>query len=127
MTTEKKIFTENMKDRTKALAVEVFNLCISLKSNAGMANICKMLMKEVTAAGTYYRTASRARSIPEFINKIHLAIEKADACIFLLEILEDLKILSDDKPIKKIKKEAKDIINILNKTKSATYKTKKSI
>jgi len=60
--TEKEIFIEKMKKRTKKIAVEVILFCNSLKTSKASSVITYQLVKSATSTGAIYRTACQAKS-----------------------------------------------------------------
>jgi hypothetical protein len=127
MKIQKNFFIENMKGRAKKISVHVAKLHISIKSEPSATGFYKLLIKNATFIGINYRAATIARSIPEFSNKIHMTIEKADATIFLVDVLLELKSLQNNVGLIDIKKQAKEIIKILMKTKSSAVNSGKNI
>lgn len=76
--TEKEIFIENLKKRTKKFAVDVIVFCNSLKPSKASSVITYQLVKSSTSTGANYRAACRARSKAEFFSKICIVVEEAD-------------------------------------------------
>jgi len=68
--TEKEIFIERLKQRTKKLSVDVIMFCNSLKRCNASSVITYQLVKSATSTGANYRAACRARSKSEFFSKI---------------------------------------------------------
>jgi four helix bundle protein len=65
--TEKEIFIEKMKQRTKKFAVDVILFCDSLKPYKASSVITYQLVKAATSIGANYRAACKARSEKEFL------------------------------------------------------------
>ncbi len=76
--TEKEIFIEKLKRRTRKFAVDVIAFCNSLKSVKASSVITYQLVKSATSTGANYRAACRARSKSEFFSKICIVVEEAD-------------------------------------------------
>ena len=76
--TEKEIFIDKMKKRTKKFAVDVIRFCDSLKHGKASSVITYQLIKSATSTGANYRAACKARSKNEFFSKICIVVEEAD-------------------------------------------------
>ncbi len=59
--TEKEQFIEQLKKRTKKLAVDVIDLCSTLKNVKASDVVTYQLVKSSTSVGANYRAAWRAR------------------------------------------------------------------
>lgn len=67
---EKEIFIEKMKTRTKKFAVDVISFCDQLKTCKASAVITYQLVKSATSTGANYRASCKARSKIEFFSKM---------------------------------------------------------
>jgi len=76
--TEKELFIEGLKKRTKQFAVDVILFCNSLNTSKASTIIAYQLVKSATSTGANYRAACRARSKAEFFSKICIVVEEAD-------------------------------------------------
>jgi len=85
--TEKEIFIEDLKRRTKKLAVEVIGFCDSLKSCKASSFITYQLVKSATSTGVNYRAACRGRSKSEFFSNFCIVVEEADETEYCLRSL----------------------------------------
>lgn len=74
--TEKEIFIDKMKKKTKSFAVDVINFCDSLKLNKASSVITYQLVKSATSTGANYRATCKARSKKEFLVKFALLKKK---------------------------------------------------
>ncbi|MGB1316002.1 MAG: four helix bundle protein, partial [Chitinophagales bacterium] len=63
--TEKEVFIEQMKNRTKKFAVDVINFCDTLKKVKASNVVTYQLVKSATSTGANYRAACRGRSQKE--------------------------------------------------------------
>ena len=68
--TEKEIFIEKLKTRTKKFAVDIILFCNSLKKCTASSVVTYQLVKSSSSTGANYRAACRARSKAEFFSKI---------------------------------------------------------
>ncbi len=74
--TDKEVFVEGMKKRTKKFAVDVILFCNSLKNNKASSVITYQLVKSATSLAANYRAACIARSKKEFSVKYVLLLKK---------------------------------------------------
>ena len=70
--TEKEIFIERLKKRTRKFAVYIITFCSSLKTCNASSVVTYQLVKSATSTGANYRAAGRARSKSEFLAKFVL-------------------------------------------------------
>jgi len=119
--TEKEIFIEMMKKRTKQFAVDVILFCNSLQANKASSVITYQLIKSATSTGANYRAACRARSKKEFFSKICIVVEEADETEYWLQVIKDTRLSNKEEDLEKLLIEAIEIIKITTKAKSSTY------
>lgn len=93
--TEKEIFIEKMKRKTKKFAVDVILFCNSLITSKASSVITYQLVKSATSTGANYRAACRARSKSEFFSKICIVVEEADELQSNHEYLINIKQMSN--------------------------------
>jgi len=120
--TEKEIFIEGLKKRTKKLAVDIIKFCDSLEKCKASSVITYQLVKSATSTGANYRAACRARSKPEFFSKICIVVEEADESEYWLEIISDADLSNDREELTRLTKEANEITKIMSKAKDSSYK-----
>ena len=118
--TEKEIFIENLKGRTKQFAVDIINFCESLKKCKASAVITYQLVKSATSTGANYRAACRARSKNEFYSKICIVVEEADETEYWLEVIEAAKLSDDIVELQRLLKESNEITKIMTSAKKTT-------
>ncbi|HYX68486.1 MAG TPA: four helix bundle protein [Terriglobales bacterium] len=78
---------EDLKQRTKRLAIEIVRLCRKLPETDEGHIIARQLLRCGTSVGANYRAVCRARSRPDFISKLGIVLEEADETSFWLELL----------------------------------------
>jgi four helix bundle protein len=88
---ENKEFSKRLEKRTKAFAVGIIKLSISLPNNVEGKVIRNQLTKSGTSIGANYREANRARSKADFKNKIKISESETNETCYWLEIIGDLK------------------------------------
>ena len=119
--TEKEIFIERMKVRTKKFAVDVIRFCDSLKTCKASSVITYQLVKSATSTGANYRATCKARSKNEFFSKICIVVEEVDESEYWLEVIQDAELSSEDKELERLLIEAIEITKIMSKAKYSTY------
>ena len=80
---------EVMKRRTKAFAVNVVQFAGRLPRSDEHNVIKRQLLRCSTSVGANYRAACLAKSIPDFISKLGIAVEEADESHYWMELLVD--------------------------------------
>jgi len=119
--TEKEMFIEELKGRTKKFAVDIINFCNSLNNSKASSVVTYQLVKSATSTGANYRAACRARSKPEFFSKICIVVEEADESEYWLEIISEAKLSNNKEELLRLTKEANEITKIMTKAKNSTY------
>ncbi len=119
--TDKEIFIDKMKKRTKKFAVDVIRFCDSLKSCKASSVITYQLVKSATSTGANYRAACGARSKDEFFSKLCIVVEEADESEYWLEIIKDASLSNEYKELDRLLIEVIEILKILSKAKDSTY------
>src|SRR6266436_3886845 len=99
--------TDELKARTKELALRVIQLVDALPNSVKGRAIANQVMRSSTSVTANYRAACRARSRAEFIAKIGVVEEEADETAFWLELIVDAKIRSQ-KQLESLLKEASE-------------------
>src|SRR5216110_4044146 len=79
----------NLKERTKAFALEVVALVEELPRGRSADSIGNQLLRSGTSVGANYRAACHARSRREFIAKLGIVEEEADESEYWLELAVD--------------------------------------
>ncbi len=102
---------EMIKQRTKKLAINIIRLCSTLPNKQEFWVISRQLIRAATSVGANYRAVCRAKSTPDFINKLAIVEEEADESIYWLELLEELDIKND--VLSHSKKEMNEILSIV--------------
>jgi four helix bundle protein len=120
--TEKDIFVENLKRRTRKFGVHVILFCDSLKQKKASSVVTYQLVKSATSTGANYRAACRSRSQTEFFSKICIVVEEADESVFWLEVIEESDLSNDKSELERLLIEGTEILKIMTKTKDSTYK-----
>ncbi len=115
---EKVRFIEDLKRRTKQIALNSINLSKEIPKNEEGRIILHQLIRSATSVGANYRAACRGRSKAEYFAKLSITVEEADEVLYWLEILEESGILKID--ISDFKQEVTEIVSILAKARKNT-------
>lgn len=103
---------EEMKNRTKAYANRVVKLCSALPENWIARTLGKQLLRSGTSVGANYRAVCRAKSNPDFINKLRIVEEECDESLFWMELLVDNNIVKTGR-LNELMKEANELLAIV--------------
>lgn len=122
--TEKEIFIEKFKARTRKFAADVILFCNTLIKSPASSVVIYQLVKSSSSAGANYRAACRARSQAEFFSKICIVVEEADESEYWLEIIHEAKLSNESEELKRLTQEANEITRVVTKAKDSTYRNK---
>ncbi|WP_421945995.1 four helix bundle protein [Pedobacter sp.] len=81
--------SEILKNRTKAYSISIGHLIVSLPYNILNKNYSNQLVRCSSSVGANYRAACRAKSTPDFINKLKIVEEELDETMFFLELIAE--------------------------------------
>ncbi len=81
----------DLKLRTKRFALDTIKFCSQLPNKAEFQVISRQLIRSATSVAANYRAVCRAKSKPDFINKLSIVEEEADESAFWLEMLAELR------------------------------------
>ena len=109
--------SEELKNRTKKLAGEVIHFVESLPKCMTSDIIGKQAIRSITSVAANYRSACRARSRADFINKLGI-VEEADETLFWIEMLIESGKVKEES-ITALQKEIREIVAIF----SVSHKT----
>lgn len=84
---------EELKARTKDLALRILRLVAALPKTIEGRAIANQLVRSGTSIAANYRSACRARSKAEFVAKLGVALEEADETQLWLELIIEGKLL----------------------------------
>jgi four helix bundle protein len=106
---------EEMKARTKAYANRIVKLCSALPNNWIARALGKQLLRSGTSVGANYRAVCRAKSKPDFINKLRIVEEECDESLFWMELLTDNQLVKAQR-LAPLMQEASEILAIVVST-----------
>jgi four helix bundle protein len=81
--------SEEMKRRTKMFAVNIARLTQKLPDNPINRVYKGQVIRSSSSSGANYRASRRAKSKPDFINKLKIVEEELDESLFFLELLQE--------------------------------------
>jgi len=93
---EKIDYIEQLKSKSKNIALRVIRLYQNLPKTGDAQVIGKQLLRSGTSLAANYRAACRARSNAEFFSKISIVIEETDETMFWLELLWEAQIMKKE-------------------------------
>jgi len=104
--------SEELKARTRDFGIRVIRLVEALPKSQSSGVIGRQLLRSGTSVGANYRSACRARSRPDFISKVGIAIEEADESLYWMELLIQAGILGKNTLVP-LMQEGNELISIL--------------
>ena len=103
---------EEMTARTKSYANRVVKLCSALPKNWIAQTLGKQLLRSGTSVGANYRAVCRAKSNPDFVNKLRIVEDECDESLFWMELLVDNQLVKASR-LRDLMAEADEIIAIV--------------
>ncbi len=116
----------NLKDRTKAFALEVVALVEELPPGRSADSIGNQLLRSGTSVGANYRAACHARSRREFIAKLGIVEEEADESQFWMDLII-ARGWADADRVTKLRDEARQLVAIIVTSIRTARRTPRSI
>ena len=98
--------------RTKQLAVETGHLCLALPYTITNKEYVRQLIRRSSSAGANYRAACRAKSKPDFINKLRIVEEELDESMFFFELLAEFN-QEQKNELRNLYKEANELLSVI--------------
>ena len=103
---------EDLKIRTKAFALRIIRLYVSLPKSAEAQVLGKQVLRSGTSVGAHYRESLRARSDAEVISKIEGGLQELEETQYWLELLSEAGIIPADR-LQPLLQEADELTAIL--------------
>src|SRR4051812_40148217 len=88
---------KEMKERTKAFALRVINLTVTLSKDFVGRRLGDQLLRAGTSVAANYRAACRAKSRADFAHKLSIAEEEADESVFWMELVAESGLVAHKK------------------------------
>jgi four helix bundle protein len=104
-------FNQDMRSRTRKFAVNTYGILTRIRLNELSRVPVKQLVRCATSVAANYSSATRGWSEAEFYSKICIVTEECDECLFWIDFLADVKILSISE-LSVIKNETEELLRI---------------
>jgi four helix bundle protein len=104
--------TDEMKTRTKALALRVMKMTDHLPGGRKAQVLSDQILRSAMSVAANYRAACRGRSAAEFTAKLGIAVEEADETCLWLELITEGGLLPENK-LKSLRSEADEVTAML--------------
>jgi len=101
----------DLRVRTKNYALRIIRLYSALPKRGVSDVIGRQVLRSATSVGAHYREAYRAKSGPDFVNKIQGALQELEESAYWLELLEGAGIVTTEK-LKGLRGETDELLAI---------------
>jgi four helix bundle protein len=108
-----------LRERTMEFAMRVLTMVDALPKTTAGRTVGGQLARSSTSVAANYRAALRAKSDPDFINKVTIVLEEADESGFWIELAERANLLPS-KRLEALRQEAEELTKIFNATRTTT-------
>jgi four helix bundle protein len=105
------ISAEILKKRTFDFALTTFKTIDKLPKSIANEVMGKQLIRSASSVGANYRAACKAKSSPDFINKLKIVEEESDESVYWLELIKAYNDIKDSE-FEKIVIESKELEKI---------------
>ena len=102
-----------MKQRTKALAVEIIRFFRTLPRTNEARVLGRQVLRSGTSVAANYRAACRAKSKADFISKLGNVVEEADETILWLELFAAAQVCPAEL-VTHLKSESEELLQIFS-------------
>jgi four helix bundle protein len=110
-----------LKKRSKQLAVNTGWLCLKIPYNPVNKEYVSQLVRCSSSVGANYRAACRAKSKPDFINKLRIVEEELDESMYFFELLAEFN-QEFKTELRDLYKEANELLSIIIASINTTIK-----
>jgi len=86
---------EELKQRTKRFAGTIIDVVGLIPETIPGVVIARQIIRSGTSIGANYRSACRAKSAKDFLNKVIIVEEEADETLYWLELLQERKLIDE--------------------------------
>ena len=117
---------EELKNRTKQFAVDVFKFLMLFQKSKAVDVVSYQLFKSSSSVAANYRAVCRGKSTNDFLNKLKVVDEEADESLFWLEFIKELDIECNKEALDILIKEADELVAIFSSS-IRTIKEKNNI
>ena len=101
-----------LKKRLKLLAVTTTKLCLGLSYSPANKVYVDQVIRSSSSSAANYRSACRARSKPDFVNKLKIVEEELDETMFFYERLAEFN-PGSKKELRELYVEANELLSII--------------
>lgn len=102
----------DLRERTTEFALRIVKLYKNLPKSTEAQVLGKQVLRSGTSVGAQFRESERAKSDPDFVNKLESVLQEADETAFWLELLVRAEIVPAQR-LESLRKETDEIIAIL--------------
>ena len=102
---------KELQKRLKSLAVKTGKLCIKLPFNPANKVYIDQIIRSSTSSAANYRSACRAKSKADFVNKLKIVEEELDETMFFYEMIAEFN-LEIKKELRELFIEANQLLSI---------------
>ena len=102
---------QDLRIRTKQYGLRIIRLYTALPKRGTGEVIGKQLLRSGTSVGAHYREAYRAKSGPDFVNKVQGALQELEETAYWLELLEGAGLVTGEK-LKDLRGETDELLAI---------------
>ncbi len=115
-----------LKRRTQHFAVNTIKFVEGIRPSGSLKILTNQVLRSSTSVGANYRSACKAKSTADFINKIVIVEEEADESIYWFELMEMSGLVAPNlvAPLKREADELTAIFTAIGKTARANQKNK---
>ena len=110
-----------LKKRSKQLAVNTGWLCLKIPYHPVNKEYVSQLVRCSSSVGANYRAACRAKSKPDFINKLRIVEEELDESMYFFELLAEFN-QEFKTELRDLYKEANELLSIIIASINTTIK-----
>ena len=103
---------KELQKRFKSLAITTAKLCIKLPFKAANKVYIDQIIRSSTSSAANYRSACRAKSKADFVNKLKIVEEELDETMFFYEMIAEFNSESK-KELQELFMEANQLISIV--------------
>lgn len=112
-TTSVNSFNQQMRDRTLAYAVNIYNLFRNKEVDFLSRSMVTQILRSSSSVAANCSAAARSRSDAEYYSKICIVVEECDETKFWLDYLEKTGLLNQTESIS-IRREAEELVKIFS-------------
>lgn len=103
---------KELQKRLKLLAVRTGKLCLALPHSPINKIYIDQVIRSATSAASNYRSACRAKSKADFVNKLKIVEEELDETMFFYEMIAEFN-ASERKELRELFVEANELLSII--------------